>query len=44
MCGLSTVWVNPHQARVSTMEEVIRELTALASQWTQLALHLGVDQ
>ena len=31
ICGLSTVWVNPYQARVSTVEEVVRELTALAS-------------
>ena len=31
MYGLSTVWVNPYQARVSTVEEVVRELTALAS-------------
>ena len=29
--GLSTVWVNPFQARVSTVEEVVRELTTLAS-------------
>ena len=29
--GLSTVWVNPYQARVSTVEEVVRELTALVS-------------
>ena len=29
--GLSTVWVNPSQARVSSMEEVVRKLTACAS-------------
>ena len=31
MYGLSTVWVNPYQARVPTVEEVVRELTTLAS-------------
>ena len=29
--GLSTVWVNPYQARVSTVEEAVRELTTLVS-------------
>ena len=29
--GLSTVWVNPHQARVSTVEEAVRKLTTLVS-------------
>ena len=29
--GLSTMWVDPSQARVSTMEEMVRELTALVS-------------
>ena len=29
--SLSTVWVNPYQARVPTVEEAVRELTALAS-------------
>ena len=29
--GLSTVWVNPCQARVSIMEEVVRQLTTLVS-------------
>ena len=29
--GLSTVWVNPCQARVSTVEEAVRQLTALVS-------------
>ena len=29
--GLSTVWVNPYQARVPTVEEAVGELTALAS-------------
>ena len=27
--GLSTIWVNPYQARVSTMEEAVKQLTAL---------------
>ena len=31
MYGLSTVWVNPCWARVPTVEEVVRELTASAS-------------
>ena len=31
MYGLSTVWVNPYQTRVPTVEEAVRELTALAS-------------
>ena len=29
--GLSTIWVNPYQARVSTIEEVVKQLTALVS-------------
>ena len=29
--GLSTIWVNPSQARVPSMEEVVRKLTAWAS-------------
>ena len=31
MHGLSTVWVNPYQARVPTVEEAVRELTTLVS-------------
>ena len=31
MYGLSTVWMNPHQARVPTVEEVVRQLIALVS-------------
>ena len=27
--GLSMIWVNPYQARVPTMEEVVKQLTAL---------------
>ena len=36
--GLSTLWVNPCQARVCSMEEVVRELTAWVSSgldWTR---------
>ena len=29
--GLSMIWVNPYQARVSTMEEAVKQLTALVS-------------
>ena len=29
--GLSAVWVNPYQARVSTMGEAVKQLTALVS-------------
>ena len=29
--GLSTVWVNSHQARVPTVEEAVKQLTALVS-------------
>ena len=39
--GLSTIWVNPCQARVCSMEEVVRELTAWVSSGPILALHLG---
>ena len=31
MYGLSMVWVNPHQARVPTVEEAVKQLTALVS-------------
>ena len=31
MYGLSIVWVNPYQARVPTVEEAVKQLTALAS-------------
>ena len=31
--GHSTMWVNPYHARVSTMEEVVKQLTALISTW-----------
>ena len=42
--GLSTMWVNPFQARVSTVEEAVRQLTILGLQWTLLALCLGAAQ
>ena len=29
--GLSMIWVNPYQARVSTVEEAVKQLTALVS-------------
>ena len=44
--GLSTVWVNPYQARVSTMEEVVRKLTALVSSgpdWPYALVQLNKD-
>ena len=31
MYGISMVWVNPHQARVPTVEEAVKQLTALVS-------------
>ena len=31
MNGLSTVWVNPYQAKVPTVEEAVKQLTALVS-------------
>ena len=31
MYGLSMVWVNPHQARVPTVEDGVKQLTALVS-------------
>ena len=43
---VSTVWVNPYQARVSTVEEVVRELTALASSgpnWPYALVWLNED-
>ena len=45
--GLLTIWVNPCQARVPSMEEVVGKLTACASSgpywpYTLLQLHEGV--
>ena len=44
MYGLSMVWVNPYQARVSTVEQVVKQLITTVSKWTCLALHLGAAQ
>ena len=44
--GLSTVWVNPCQARVSTMEKAVRHLTALVSSgpnWPYSLVQLNGD-
>ena len=46
MYGLSTVWVSPYQARVPTVEEAVRELTALAysgPSWPYTLVHLNGD-
>ena len=46
MYGLSTIWVNPYQAWVSTVEEAIRELTALVSSepdWSYALVWLNED-
>ena len=46
MYGLSTVWVNPYQARVFTVEEAVRELTALVSSgpdWPYTLVQLNED-
>ena len=44
MYGLSTVWVDPFQAWVSTLEGSSQAVDCLGLQWTQLALHLGAAQ
>ena len=44
--GLSTIWVNPCQARVCSMEEVVRELTAWVSRgpdWPYALVQLHKD-
>ena len=44
--GLSTVWVSPFQARVSTVEEAVRQLTALVSSgpnWPYALVRLNED-
>ena len=44
--GLSTIWVNPYQARVPTMEEVVKQLTALVStgpDWPYTLVQLNGD-
>ena len=44
--GLSTIWVNPCQARVYSMEEAVRELTAWVSSgpnWPYALVQLNED-
>ena len=44
--GLSTIWVNPCQVRVHSMEEVVRELTAWVSSgpnWPYALVQLNKD-
>ena len=44
--GLSTMWVNPYQSRVSTMEEAVKQLTALIStgpDWPYALMWLNAD-
>ena len=44
--GLSTIWVNPCQARVSSMEEAVRELNAWVSSgpnWPYALVQLNED-
>ena len=44
--GLSTIWVNPYQARVSTMEEAVKQLTALfftGPDWPYALVQLNGD-
>ena len=46
MYGLSMMWVNPYQARVSTMEEVIKQLAPLIStrpDWPYALMQLNAD-
>ena len=44
--GLSTIWMNPHQARVPSMEEAVKELTAWVSSgpdWPYALVWLNED-
>ena len=44
--GLSMIWVTPYQARVSTVEEAVKQLTALVSSgpnWTYALVQLHRD-
>ena len=44
--GLALIWVNPYQARVSTVEEAVKQLTALVStgsDWPYALLRLNRD-
>ena len=44
--GLAMIWVNPYQAMVSTMEEAVKQLTALVStrpDWPYALVRLNGD-
>ena len=44
--GLSMMWVNPYQARVSTVEEAVKQLTTLIStgpDWPYALVQLNAD-
>ena len=44
--GLTMIWVNPYQARVSSMEEVVKQLTSLIStrpDWLYALVWLNAD-
>ena len=44
--GFSTIWVNPHQARVPSMEEAVKELTTWVSSgpdWPYALVWLNKD-
>ena len=46
MYGLSTVWLNPYQSRIFTVEEAVKELTALVSSgpnWPYTLVELNED-
>ena len=42
--SLTKMWVHPYQARVSTINEAVKQLTQLATHWAQLALCPGATQ
>ena len=42
--GLSTIWVNPCQARVPSMEEAVKELTAWVSSGPNWPYNLGAAE
>ena len=44
--SLSMIWVNPYQARISTMEETVKQLTALVftgPDWPYALVQLNGD-
>ena len=44
--GLSTMWLNPYQARVSTMDEVVKQMTpfiSTRSDWPYALVQLNTD-